>query len=500
MAAKTLFCLSLLVYKCISVTVTIDVNNKIINTTDERYVSFTIDTSQLTHTNPAQDFALNNSQVIYLASQLRPSILRVGGTQGDYTYYEVGNENPCKLPSQGGYHCYTMQQFKDLVTFAKNVDASLVFGLSLGYPTYPTKNSKEWNYTNTQQFIQYIHNTLKYDNSDIYGFELGNEVSNGDPFTEPTFQANALKKLDSIIKDIYGKNEFVLFGPDQHSPALRESYDAGFGYIPEYVSDTCEILTGLTYHCYINQNATQLLTPNGLNEQYRESSRVSNIFNNKSLCGSNTDGFNRVKSHVIAGEIAEHNQGGLSGVSNTYYDGIWYLDALGTLASLGHFAFFRQTFAISEYGLLNAGYHPNCDYFNAYLFNNIMSSKVISIKSNNDNFRIYSHCVNKNINGISIIKNGVGMVYINLEKNSVSLNYDTNVLGNDVYLYALTPNDTNAGLQSKSMNLNGKTIKLNNDGKLPELIGKKVSSNDINIPSQSYGFIVFTDTMIDVCS
>ena len=50
-------------------------------------------------------------------------------------------------------------------------------------------------------------------------------------------------------------NNFQLFGPDCHSPTLRENQQ-DFDYYPNYILETCpeSVLDGVTYHCYINQS------------------------------------------------------------------------------------------------------------------------------------------------------------------------------------------------------------------------------------------------------
>ena len=70
--------------------VSISLSNVVINTTDETsFVSVTIDAGQL-----IGSFDFSNEELIYFAQQFAPFVLRVGGTYADYTYYEVGNEDP----------------------------------------------------------------------------------------------------------------------------------------------------------------------------------------------------------------------------------------------------------------------------------------------------------------------------------------------------------------------------------------------------------------------
>ena len=241
------------------ISVAVSVGNEVINVTSKRYVSFTIDASQVTDGR----YNFSNTQMRYLMKQLSPAVLRVGGTQADYTYYEVGDENPCKLPSSD-YHCLSMSRLSEMVDMAKDVGAYLIYGLSIGYPEYPDMSTSAWNGSNTRQMLQYLHDSKKYTTEDIYGFELGNEVNKD---VLPSFQSRALYSLQSILEDVYAWNasssSFQLWGPDPHSYTLRENAH-DFDWIIEFIESTCDILHAITYHSYVNQNQSQIFTLNGL--------------------------------------------------------------------------------------------------------------------------------------------------------------------------------------------------------------------------------------------
>ena len=515
-------------------TVTIETQNKIINTTDERFVSWTIDTSQFMQ----NTIDLTDSRMIYLATQLSPAFLRCGGTEADYLYYNTGHG--CDLPSDD-YHCLAMSKFNSLVSFASEVGVDLVFGLSFGYPEFPTSSTTSWNSSDTERFLNYLHNIKHYTSDDIFGFELGNELNLNLPFSveQHYVQSNAFATLRGLINKIWedesdDDKDFKLLGCDSHSPSLRDSYEKGFGYLVQFINGACnqDAIDGFTYHSYVNQDQTEILTPNGINEQYKESSRVSNIFSNTSICGENRNGRKRVEDFIWAGEIAEHNQGGIDGLTNAFYDGFWYLDALGSLAKIGQKVFARQTFAKSKYGLLNYGYTPNPDYYTAILFSQLMGTNVLGVSSNNDNVRIYAHCARdsssmcmssnetsttsqtqnsdrikkkdrkrNNIIGLGSTTNGVAMAYVNIDSSSLNLKFDKSDLGETVYLWILTTDSSSGDLSSTSMKLNGEKLELDSNGVLPSMKGKEQTGKDeINVPGHSYGFFLFTSTKIDVCS
>ena len=86
---------------------------------------------------------------------------------------------------------------------------------------------------------------------------------------------------------------FKLFGPDTHSGTLRGDQKV-FDYIPNFVGEACDVLSGLTYHSYIDKSGSDILTADGLNEQFKESSRVANIFTNK----TDSKGKIRIDLHI----------------------------------------------------------------------------------------------------------------------------------------------------------------------------------------------------------
>jgi len=331
-------------------------------------------------------------------------------------------------------------------------------------------------------FLQYIINTKQYSKNDIYGFELGNEVNQGQPYKVPTVQSNAFHTLHRMLLSM-NASDFTLFGPDIHSYTLRED-EAEFDYLPNFAEEACDAVDGLTYHCYINQNGSQLLTPDGLNEQYRESVRVSNIFANKSLCP-------KLANNIIAGEIAEHNQGG-GGLTNTYLDGIWYLDALGTLSRLGHSIFARQTLAMSAYGLLDDAYNPNPDYFTGLLFKNLMSNLVLDVHSNDEYFRIYAHCSRT-------VDNGVSMAYVNINDKPVNVTFADAVMGaGDVEVYMLTPFDTSKRIIVSDHGIEWNGIKIESGWNVAKFSGK-ASGLECGNYSQTIVWIFGVCQYVDYC-
>eukprot|EP01084_Bolivina_argentea_P189162 325388_1 len=473
-------------YEIINVSITVE--NKIINLTNDKFVSYTIDMGQIVK----NLVNISDPQLIYLASQLSPNILRIGGTLADYTYYQVGDENPCQLPTNQstGYYCYTMEQFDNLINYAHKTNSSLIFGLSMGYPLFPKNDSSFWNSSNTKQFLEYLYSVKKYTNKDIYGFELGNEVNKD---VEPSFQINAFKQLRIILQNTYGKNNLempILAGPDPHSYTLRAD-NSSFEWVENFIEGACDgVVDAFTYHCYINVNSTYLLTQNGINEQYKESNRFQQAV--ETYCPNHIQ-------PVYAGEIAEHNNGGVDGFTNKYEDSLWYLNALGITSLMGQKGFFRQQLwgydYHPNYALLNnignsnnEMYVPLSDYWIAVLFKQLMGTNVFNATSSYDSFRVYSHCHKGNPS--------VVMAYINFDNQPLNVSFGKN-LGTNHMDYIIT-SDKNQ-LDSSNIYLNGYKLILNNDHTIPVLNGNTSTKNPFEIPPYSVGFIHFSDVRNQLC-
>ena len=511
----------ILLCNCDNINVTVSLTNRIINTTSAQFVSFNMDYGIVwqNYTNLS-----TNEQLQYLAAQYSPAFLRIGGTSGDFSYLEVGDQNPCKLPpayhgidGDRNYTCLSMQKFDDLVSFVRKANISLIYSLSIGYPIYPNISTPNWNSNNAQQFLQYLHDVKGYDHNDIAGFQLGNEINFGDPFWNGQFQANAFKELNNILTSLWGTDhQFKLFGPDPHSGTVRNySNHSTFQYLTEFYNATCDILHGATYHVYIDQNASAMLTPQGLDVQYIESSRVNHAFYDYNYT-KNNECMKQLSQNIYASEFSPttYMTQQYENITNRYANGFWYLDALGTVSRLGQKGAWRWVLyshcTDENENLLDCDYNkPNPDYFTGLLFKYLMGINVLQIESDDEYLRVYAHCTSQRINqriynlnnkNLTLI-NPVSMGYVNLNNNqSTEIRIDNleELISGKVIIFMLTADS----LESRTMKLNGNELELSVEGKLPNLEGEIIDINaesEILVPSMSYGFIVFTQTTFTQC-
>jgi hypothetical protein len=94
-----------------------------------------------------------------------PGLLRFGGTGNDYLTYAFGNTTCGSSP------CLNQSWFDNLMNFANDAGAPVVFGLSIKPRTSGGNGGSVWDPTNARQLLQYAIQA----GYTFYGFELGNE-------------------------------------------------------------------------------------------------------------------------------------------------------------------------------------------------------------------------------------------------------------------------------------------------------------------------------------
>ena len=247
-----------------AVTVGVSVDHPIGSLIPE-FLSFNFDTSQLRRLNLSTD---DSNALNTLAQQLTPAHLRVGGTQGDYEVYHVGdyqNASCDHLPyPMKDYRCAELGEadLVSLFTFVKHNGLKLVFGLNDMYGR-PTKEKEEkpecratscpeLDTTNMQALLEWVY--AKGFDDQLFGLELGNELNKvlngsagartqGDDF-------NALSALvDSIWTDQRSRPRPALIGPDTHS-YTQKSAD-GLAWMGEFAHYAEHVLSAFTFHMYI---------------------------------------------------------------------------------------------------------------------------------------------------------------------------------------------------------------------------------------------------------
>nr|XP_002125979.2 heparanase-like [Ciona intestinalis] len=169
----------------------------------------------------------------------------------------------------------------------------------------------------------------------------------------------------------------------------------------------------------------------------------------------------------------------------------------------------RQTFLEASYALIDSDFNPLPDYWLTLLYKRLVGGKVLNTtlhQCKGDNctlydrskVRIYAHCAKNKYRKGSIV-----IYFINLwsRKLHLALQPFAGLTGQG-YLYLLEPSPP-GNLTSKSIRLNGVTLKLSSTNTFPRLRPTRIDESKlklgIKIPSFTYGFLVLSGANAPAC-
>ena len=292
-----------------------------------------------------------------------------------------------------------------------------------------------------------------------------------------------------------------------------------------------------TFHMYSLGNGPKL-DPNKLDASYLSPSSLGK-------CGDGVRALQRAlpeskRGTLWAGETAAANDGGQTGITDTFIDGFWYLDQLGQLAALDVQVFCRQTmvnsggYPLAEITQLSSppslssslasspssspssssySLTPLPDYYVALIHKRLMGTTVLDISSSSPNIRAYAHCAaggtGKGVAGVAGVA-GVTVALLNIDQTkSVSVTFPSALADKGWEKYILSAGDpikdAKNPLQSRQVKLNGEVLSLGvgEDGgspSLPVITGKAGTGNTLVLPPTTYGFVHFPQADVPACS
>jgi heparanase 1 len=344
----------------------------------------------------------------------------------------------------------------------------------------------------------------------IFGFELGNELNsclNG--LEGARTQAEDFLALDKMLDelwpaaDIQGGQRPALIGPDTHSAA--EFASSGQAWFGEFVKASAGKVPYFTFHEYSLGNGPEL-DPNHLDKSFLNAVALNKAGQGAATLQKIVRDNGNMKQQLWAGETAAANDGGQTGITDTYIDGFWYLDQLGAHAKYGVSVFQRQV-------LLSHGGYPMIeetksgaldalpDYWLALVHKRTMGTGVLQTNSSSPTVRVYAHCATS-----KYAPGAVTLAVLNIGTASAHLTLDAAFAGSSREEFILTagkPLSTAVNpLQSAEVLLNGQTkpLALQPGPSLPQINGKQVAGGEpLEIPPTSYGFVVFSGAEAAAC-
>ncbi|CAH8270412.1 unnamed protein product [Arabidopsis lyrata] len=454
----------------------------------------------------------------------KPLRIRIGGSLQDQVTYDVGNlKTPCR-PFQKmnsglfGFSkgCLHMKRWDELNSFLTATGAVVTFGLNALRGRHKLRGKAwggAWDHINTQDFINYTVSKGYV----IDSWEFGNELSGSG--VGASVSAELYGKDLIVLKDVINK---VYKNSRLHKPILVAP--GGF-YEQQWYTKLLQIsgpgvVDVVTHHIYnLGSGNDPALVKKIMDPSYL--SQVSKTFKD---VNQTIQEHGRWASPWVGESGGAYNSGGRH-VSDTFIDSFWYLDQLGMSARHNTKVYCRQTLVGGFYGLLEKGtFVPNPDYYSALLWHRLMGKGVLAVQTDGPpQLRVYAHC-SKGRAGVTLllinlsnqsdftvsVSNGIKVV-LNAESRKKKSLLDTlkrpfswiGSKASDGYLnreeYHLKPE--NGELQSKTMILNGKSLKPMATGDIPSLepVLRGVNS-PLNVLPLSMSFIVLPNFDASACS
>lgn len=471
-----------------------------VNSVSDHFLSFALDTSQVVgglwwdpkaeHSETSSGsvkapvFDFSRAELDRLVGALSPAYLRIGGSEADKVFYDMESSGDLEIPP-GFESLLTREQWDAANDFVIRNKLRMMFTLNAGPGTRTYRG--DWLPDNAIDLLKYTQ-TAGYA---IDVWELGNEMNvffsvHGVGEHVPTGQYSKDARLARLMIDKYAPNSRFAGQGSCVWPILGEPLNFFFGYLPEYLQLTGELLDLVTWHYYPQQSRRgwfavrraypyRMLDPKNLDDVVYWGEKVTEF----------RDLFAADKP-IWLGETGNAQFGGEPGVSDAYIGGLWWLDQLGLLARMGHEVVVRQTLTGSNYGLLDeTDLSPRPDYWNSLLWKRLMGQQVYDIRANGtnvENVRLYAHAqAGKN-------KDSVTVLLINLDPIRGATFSFPQYCGEEFTIFQFQTADVLGG----EVILNGEILALDQQGRLPVIPGKvEMLGEDTKIiaPPLSYSFL-----------
>ncbi|XP_072798535.1 heparanase [Vicugna pacos] len=487
------------------------------------FLSFTIDANLAT--DPRFLTFLGSPKLRTLARGLSPAYLRFGGTKTDFLIFDPkkeptfeeksywqsqGNQDICKsgsIPSdvekrlqlewpfqeQLLFREQYQKKFKNstysrssvdmLYSFANCSGLDLIFGLNALLRTADL----HWNSSNAQVLLDYC-SSKGYNIS----WELGNEPN--------SFRKKAGIFIDGLqlgedfieLHKLLGKSAFKnakLYGPDVGQPRGKT-----VKMLKSFLKAGGEVIDSVTWHHYYlnGRIATKedFLNPDVLDTFILSVQKIFQVVEET-----------RPHKKVWLGETSSAYGGGAPLLSNTFAAGFMWLDKLGLSARMGIEVVMRQVFfGAGNYHLVDENFEPLPDYWLSLLFKKLVGTNVLmaSVKGpDRSKLRVYLHCTN--INHPRYKEGDLTLYALNLHNVTKRLQLPYHLFDKQVDKYLIKPSGPD-GLLSKSVQLNGQTLKMVDNQTLPALTEKPLRpGSSLGLPAFSYGFFVIRNAKVAAC-
>lgn len=460
----------------------------VVATVDERYLGYAIDTTQIVGGNwwadngdvaltDPYDFSRDALHAL-VANGLEGSMLRIGGSEADRVFYDMGDVPLADAPGHYEF-VFTRAMFDAMCGFADDHDLTLLFTLNAG--PGPRDDNLRWTSDNARVLFDAINDT----GCPVEVIEFGNEVNGyraihgadyaltGAEYAEDLAVARAL--VDELLPGVR------LAGP---SSAYWPVWGELAPIMPTFMPEGGHLLDIVTWHYYPQQShrcpvqvvpttPTTLQDTAALDEIHTWADEV------EALTVEHAP-----DAEVWLGETGHAQCGGEPGVSGTFVSALWWMDEVGLVARRGQPRIVRQTLSGADYQMIDdVTLQPLPDYFASVAHRALMGQQVFDAHLDDDNapwIRSYAHCAQDG--------DGVMVLLVNPDRfDDTVVTVAADGVARDVWLFESGGDDVLA----TSVTVNGVPW---TDGALPAAQHFPVDGDAwVALPKESFAFVHIPD-------
>lgn len=344
-------------------------------------------------------------RLLRMAAALNLTTLRVGGTQGDFLFYNLtSNEDPPMWPPPAPYtRVLSARMLQRAVSFISSIPRlHFVFGMNAG-PGPRDPVTKRWRPDAARALLQWFRSQQ----APLVGLEFGNELNlflynmpPGDVYNGTQIAADLATFFQLVREEGTARTTWEIFCCDvAYMPIIGESWPFMKEFAGVNGSLTPVQATGgaVTWHFYpllgghypskddpLKATPEKLFSPLVLNQVGSWADHLAADFNGAAVVPA-----------FILGETGSAVGGGQAGVSDRFCDVVEYIDKLGQMAVRGQRRVWRQTLCGSPdqyYGLISHDLTARPSYFALLLFRTLLAPCASQTCQSNVN--VYSMSVN----------------------------------------------------------------------------------------------------------
>ncbi|MEQ1495101.1 MAG: hypothetical protein ABL912_04970 [Novosphingobium sp.] len=461
-----------------------------IATVDARYQGYNIEMVEVTggrfwapYGGPANEryrqrppIDLTDPRLIALAKGLGPSLLRVSGTWANNTYLEAEGEH-LSAPPAGFVQVLTRDQWRRVVAFSKAVDAPIVTSFAVSNGTRGSDGV--WTTGQAQRLIDLTRDA----GGSLYAVEFFNEANmpSAAPEMPNSYTAANYGAEFRIFRDWARKNapDMKIVGPGGVGEAgllhnLPEGAQFGSHVSTEdMMKANPDSVDAVSYHFYgsVSQRCLGLGIGTATKGHALGAEWLDLTVRDFKYYAALRDKYEPGKP-IWNTETAQAACGG-SPWASTFLDTFRYLNQNAALAQKGLQVVMHNTLAASDYALIDRDtLTPRPNYWAAVLWRRNMGTTVLaSPRSPSPALRLYAHCLAGKPGGVAVMALNTGEASQRLGLGGKGLGWTM----------------TGQPIDTRAVQINGRSPGLDDNGGLTGLVGVAVAGN-VTVPGQSVAF------------